>query len=344
VIGQTTAPIDSLTAFTQETNAANLQADASVWELGQKGITVDFHLSGAMTNRRIADTATPATPYTLHVSDFFMLMPYENSLVVLSMNGPQIKAVLERAYRNYYYYKYVPGYGGYSYYTTCMLDIDSIGQIMYRDTYPALPDGNNVVALLINGQAVDFTDPSTFYNVSTVNYLAMGSCNFNDGGVSLWPLNQIVNDTQYYARDAAIEYTAAQGTISPQIEGRLMFQDTSAPTLTINSPVAKEYHFWEKIIIDVLANDSGSGVKQVWAELDGKPLTDGQPIECYTLLPGDHTLIIHVVDWYGNETTQSITFRVLMPPAAAIPALTEWGILVAFLLISGAGITRMRSR
>ena len=54
-------------------------------------------------------------------------MPYENSLVVLSMNGPQLKAVLERGYRNYYYYKYVPGYGGYSYYTTCMLDINAGG-------------------------------------------------------------------------------------------------------------------------------------------------------------------------------------------------------------------------
>jgi len=32
------------------------------------------------------------------------------------MNGPQIKAVLERGYRNYYYYyKYVSGFGGYSY-------------------------------------------------------------------------------------------------------------------------------------------------------------------------------------------------------------------------------------
>ena len=58
----------------------------------------------------------------------FTLMPYENSLVVLRMNGPQLKAVLERAYRNYYYYKYVPGYGGYSYYTTCMLDTNSIGR------------------------------------------------------------------------------------------------------------------------------------------------------------------------------------------------------------------------
>jgi 2',3'-cyclic-nucleotide 2'-phosphodiesterase (5'-nucleotidase family) len=74
----------------------------------------------------------------------FSAMPYENSLVVMEMNGPQLKAVLERAYRNYYYYKYVPGYGGYSYYTTCMLDTNAGNQIVYRDTYPNLPDGNNV--------------------------------------------------------------------------------------------------------------------------------------------------------------------------------------------------------
>ena len=66
-----------------------------------------------------------------------------------SMNGPQLKAVLERAYRNYYYYKYVPGYGGYSYYTTCMIDTNSVGKIMLsRIPMPTLPDGNNVVALL----------------------------------------------------------------------------------------------------------------------------------------------------------------------------------------------------
>jgi 2',3'-cyclic-nucleotide 2'-phosphodiesterase (5'-nucleotidase family) len=222
VIGQTTVPIDALQAFTQETNAANLQADAAVFELAKYGITdVDIHLSGAMTNKAVA-TVGPY-PVTLKVSDMFTLMPYENSLVVLSMNGPQIKAVLERGYRNYYYYKYVPGYGGYSYYTTCMLDTNSIGQIVYKDTYPALPNGQNVAALLINDVPVDFTDASKYYNVSTVNYLAAGSCNFNNSGVSLWPLNQIVHDTQYYVRDSVIDYITAMGTVSPAIEGRLVF-------------------------------------------------------------------------------------------------------------------------
>jgi 2',3'-cyclic-nucleotide 2'-phosphodiesterase (5'-nucleotidase family) len=222
-IGSTTLPIDALAAFTQETNGANLQADASVYQLEAYGINVDFHLAGAMTNRAIA-TSGPY-PKLLKVSDLFTLMPYENSLVVLDMNGPQIKAVLERAYRNYYYYKYVTGYGGYSYYTVCMLDIDAAGQITYNDLYPAAydPAKSYVVSLKVDGHEVDFTDASTYYRVSTVNYLAMGSCNFNDAGVSLWPLNQIVSDPQLYARDAVIDYITYMGTISPAIEGRLSF-------------------------------------------------------------------------------------------------------------------------
>ncbi|HEX9017292.1 MAG TPA: 5'-nucleotidase C-terminal domain-containing protein [Chloroflexota bacterium] len=224
VVGQTTAPIDTTKAFTEETNGANLQADASVWDLAKNGVgDVDFHLSGAMTNKLMAGGATEANPASLKISDMFAGMPYENSLVTLRMNGPQLKAVLERAYRNYYYYKYVPGYGGYSYYTTCMIDTNAAGKIRYSDSSPAQPDGNNVQSLEVNGNPVDFGDASKFYKVSTVNYLAAGACNFSDNGKSLWPLNQIVNDTQLYVRDAVIDYIADKGTVSPKIEGRLEF-------------------------------------------------------------------------------------------------------------------------
>jgi len=223
VIGETDVPIDTLKAYTQETNGANLQADASVWKLTQEGIEVDFHLSGAMTNSLIAETAAPDAPYTLKIQDMFRAMPYENSLVVLRMNGPQLKQILERAYRNYYYYKYVPGYGGYSYYTTCMLDINAGGKIIYNDAYPATPNGNNVVGLRFGDTYVDFRDADTYYNVSTVNYLAAGSCNFNNQGQTLWPLDQVVADTQYYVRDSVIEYVQAMEKVSPAVEGRLVF-------------------------------------------------------------------------------------------------------------------------
>jgi 2',3'-cyclic-nucleotide 2'-phosphodiesterase (5'-nucleotidase family) len=223
-IGQTTAPIDALQAYTQETSGANLQADAAVFELEANGIPVDIHLSGAMSNRKVADGATPTDPVTLTVNDMYTLMPYENSLLVLTMNGPQIKEILERGYRNYWYYKYDPAHGGYSYYTTCMLTTDAGNVITYNDPGPGTPpNGNNVVSLTIGGVSVDFADAATYYNVSSVNYLAAGSCNFNNAGVTIWPLDQVVADTQFYVRDSVIDYITAMGTVSPAIEGRLVF-------------------------------------------------------------------------------------------------------------------------
>ncbi|MEW6287956.1 MAG: 5'-nucleotidase C-terminal domain-containing protein [Chloroflexota bacterium] len=313
VIGQTTVAIDALKAYTQETNAANLQADASVYELEVKnGIPVDFHLSGAMTNRAVA-TVGPY-PVSLKVSDMFTLMPYENSLVVMEMNGPQIKAVLERAYRNYYYYKYVPGYGGYSYYTTCMLDIDSVGRITYNDLYPAPydPAKQYVVSLYVNGIGeIDFEDANTYYRVSTVNYLAAGSCNFNNGGVSLWPLNQIVNDTQYYVRDAVINYIKTMGTVSPAIEGRLNFiTDTTAPVITITSPTASTYLHSDSLTLNFTAADDIAGVKKIWADLDGTPVTNDQVIDLLTLALGEHTLTVYAMDKAYNQSSASVTFTV----------------------------------
>jgi hypothetical protein len=240
----------------------------------------------------------------------FTLMPYENSLVVMEMNGPQLKAVLERAYRNYYYYKYVSGYGGYSYYTTCMLDTNAIGKILYQDTAPALPNGNNVVALVINGKPVDFNDTATFYKVSTVNYLAAGSCNFNDGGVSLWPLNQIVNDTQYYVRDAVIDYITAMGTVSPKIEGRLAFGDSVPPVITVNAPMVQAYGHSSILSLDFSIADN-TIVKEMAATLDGTPVNSGQKIDLYTLAYGPHTLMITASDYYGNNNSQSVTFTVV---------------------------------
>jgi hypothetical protein len=260
-----------------------------------------------MTNRAVA-TSGPY-PVTLKVSDMFSLMPYENSLVVLSMNGPQLKAVLERAYRNYYYYKYVPGYGGYSYYTTCMLDTNFGSQIQYRDEYPTSPSGNNVMAFKIGGVPVDFSDASTYYKVSTVNYLAAGSCNFNDAGVSLWPLNQIINDTQFYVRDAVIDYITAMGTVSPAIEGRLLFTDTEAPVVTITSPTEMAYVHSEIVPLTFTATDSPSGVASVVATIDGIP-TSSASVDLHTLSLGSHTFAVTATDHYGNATTASVTFSI----------------------------------
>lgn len=318
VLGETTAPIDALQAYTQETNGANLQADAAVHELETlHSIPVDFHLSGAMSNRAVAAGATPGAPVSLKVSDMFSLMPYENSLVVISMNGPQLKAVLERAYRNYYYYKYVPGYGGYSYYTTCMLDTNFGNQITYNDLYPALPNGHNVVSLNIGGTDVDFTDATTYYNVSTVNYLAAGSCNFNDAGVTLWPLNQIVADTQYYVRDAVIHYIDSEGVVSPAIEGRLQFvSDGTAPSVEEIVPASINPTTASSVDFTVTFSEDVTGVD----ESDFSLTTTG------TLASTDITAITGSGDTYTvtvSTGTGSGTLRLDIPNTADIKDLAS---------------------
>ena len=307
VVGVTTTPIDALQAFTQETSGANLQADASVYELTKNGITPDFHLSGAMTNK----ATTGPYPQTLKVSDMFTLMPYENSLVVISMNGPQLKAVLERAYRNYYYYKYVPGYGGYSYYTTCMLDTNFGNQIKYNDLYPSLPNGNNVVSLNIGGVRCGL------YGCRKI--LQRVDCQLSGGRFlqlqqrRRHPLSagQIVADTQHYVRDAVIDYVKFNSTVSPAIEGRLNFiTDTTGPVIAIAAPTATTYLHPELLTLDFSATDDPAGVKTVEAALDGTAVTNGQVIDLYTLALGNHTLTVNAVDNAGNASTLSVEFSI----------------------------------
>lgn len=229
VIGKTSVPLDALKAYTEETNAANLQTDAAAWAMAKAGHPVDFHLSGAMANRKVANAATPATPVDITKGDMFTLMPYENSLVVLELNGAQLKNILERGYRNYWYYKYgagfTPPYGGLSRYTTCMLDVSDGAVITYSDPGAGTPpNGSNVVGMTLNGNPVDFSAAST-YTVSSVNYLVAGSCNFNDDGATIWPLDQITYDSQVYVRDSVTDYVATlPQPIAPAVEGRLVFQ------------------------------------------------------------------------------------------------------------------------
>ncbi len=153
------------------------------------------------------------------------------------------------------------------------------------------------MSLKINGEPVDFTDATKYYNVSTVNYLAAGSCNFNDGGVSLWPLDQIVNDTQYYVRDAVIDYITAKGTVSPAIEGRLAVRRRrTARSITITSPEAKTYLHSATLPLTFAATDAASGVRTRRPPSSTEAVDDGAASTCKTLALGSHTFTVTAID------------------------------------------------
>jgi len=70
---------------------------------------------------------------------------------------------------------------GYSYYTTCMIGINSVGKITYNDLYPAAynPNRSYVVSLVANGQGVDLMPPpTTGFRRSTI---------WRRGPVAAWP-------------------------------------------------------------------------------------------------------------------------------------------------------------
>jgi hypothetical protein len=156
---------------------------------------------------------------------------------------------------------------------------------------------------------VDFKDAAKYYKVSTVNYLAAGSCNFNDGGVSLWPLDQIVNDTQYYVRDAVIDYVTAMGVVSPAIEGRLAFLNLPAPTIITVSPTQGP--------AGTVVTITGTGFEYVQSvTVGGRPVqfTVVNPTTITFLMPAEGLSGRVVVTTLGGTATSTVSFTVALTP------------------------------
>lgn len=61
----------------------------------------------------------------------------------------------------------------------------------------------------------------------------------------------------------------------------LVLSDTVPPSITINSPAAKDYLISDVLTIDWTVTDSGSGVKSSSATLDGQNVQSGQSINLY---------------------------------------------------------------
>ena len=116
------------------------------------------------------------------------------------------------------------------------------------------------------------------------------------------------------------------GTVSPAIEGRLLFADTTDPVVTITSPTATAYVHSATVPLTYTATDVPSGVKSVVAKLDGVATT-ATSVDLKTLALGSHTYSVKATDYYGNTTTASVTFTIKATVASLIrpgqPAVRE---------------------
>jgi hypothetical protein len=87
--------------------------------------------------------------------------------------------------------------------------------------------------------------------------------------------------------------------------------DQTPPTITVRSPLAKNYLTSEKLTIDFDVTDNLSGVDTFTATLDGVPVTDGQEFDLLKLA-GTHTFTVIAYDKAGNRAEVTVTFKVLI--------------------------------
>lgn len=111
-------------------------------------------------------------------------------------------------------------------------------------------------------------------------------------------------------QDLAGETDAVFMTLG-QFAAAQLIEDTEAPVVTINSPVASSYEHHETFDIDFQVTDELSGVYSATATLDGEPVNDGEEIDLLSLELGEHTLTVQAEDTAGNTSEVSVTFTVV---------------------------------
>lgn len=92
--------------------------------------------------------------------------------------------------------------------------------------------------------------------------------------------------------------------------------DMTAPTITVNSPMANSYTLDQDITIDFTVTDDHSGVAAHSADLDGTAVAHGQLIELWTLALGSHTFNVSAADVAGNSSALSTPFEIIVTHAA----------------------------
>jgi hypothetical protein len=96
-----------------------------------------------------------------------------------------------------------------------------------------------------------------------------------------------------------------------QLTGNCLI-DNVAPTINITSPFVQNYLQTATVPTAWNVTDDLSGVASSSGMVDSTPVTNGQPFDFFTLLPGSHTLTVNASDNSGNPAQASVTFKIVV--------------------------------
>lgn len=195
-IGTTETPLDSRRATIRGEEAAigNLIADAI-----RDAVDADVGLTNGGGIR--ADREYPAGT-VLTRRDIQSELPFGNKTVKLEVTGAQIVEALENGFSQ------VEEVAGRFPHVSGMKVTADLSR----------PPGDRVVEVLVHGEPID---PAATYTMATNDYMASGG----DGYTALaGSVNLIDASAANFMASQVIDYIEEKGTISPEVEGRIVFQ------------------------------------------------------------------------------------------------------------------------
>jgi 5'-nucleotidase len=153
VVGSLSGPAPN-SDFDDETPAANLIADAQLAATRKLGAQAAFMNGGGVRTALIPDSLG-----RISFGQIFELQPFGNGLVVVELNGDQLKRVLEQQFASD---SYAPG-------ARSRLLVPSANFAFDYDL--SRPKGQRIVAMRLDGRPVD---AAKAYRVTINNFLASG--------------------------------------------------------------------------------------------------------------------------------------------------------------------------
>jgi hypothetical protein len=105
--------------------------------------------------------------------------------------------------------------------------------------------------------------------------------------------------------------TDRAGNVESALPSPLFMIDSSAPTVTITSPQARDYLHSDSLVVSFSAADNLSGMQSVAATLDTYTVQNSLSVPLRLLPLGVHTLHVSATDAAGNAVTQSVSFRIV---------------------------------
>ncbi|MDQ3558613.1 MAG: 5'-nucleotidase C-terminal domain-containing protein [Pseudomonadota bacterium] len=192
-VGATSTPLDSrrATVRTQEAAIGNLIADAT-----REAVGADIAITNGGGIR--ADKEYPAGA-KLTRGDILAELPFGNVTVKLELTGAQIQAGLENGFSQV---REVAGRFPQVSGMTVEADLSK-------------PPGERVVSVMVGTEPLD---PARTYTVATNDYMASGG----DGYTSFKGAKNLIDAAgAVLMATQVIDYVAAKGTVSPEVEGRI---------------------------------------------------------------------------------------------------------------------------